>query len=245
MNIKIEKNNFVQHFKNRKSFTNEEIFSYFREIEHGIKRSTVNWRIYSLISQGILVRTARGIYELGSEKKFIHQILGKQKQISSEIKKNFPLVSYCLWNISAIKEFSQHIFNAEFLIIEVEREAVSSVYNSIKEFNINTFNNPSQDFMEEFVLSAGNSIIVKPLVSESPLISVIDIPVPSLEKILVDLVADTDIFFFLQGSEMLNIFGNAVEKYTINSDKLLRYAKRRGKDNKIRELINQINGNNK
>jgi hypothetical protein len=66
--------------------------------------------------------------------------------------------------------------------------------------------------------------------------------VPVIEKILVDLCADSDIFSFLQGSEMLNIFENALGKYTVNTNRLLRYAKRRNKEKDIRNILNQISG---
>ena len=39
-----------------------------------------------------------------------------------------------------------------------------------------------------------------------------------VEKLLVDLYCEKDLFYFLQGQELVNIFGNAFDKYTINSD---------------------------
>ena len=96
--------------------------------------------------------------------------------------------------------------------------------------------------MENFVLESKDAIVIKSLTSESPLQEVDNITVPAIEKILVDLYADSEIFFFLQGSEMLNIFTNALEKYTVNTDRLLRYAKRRNKREELKKILNQISG---
>lgn len=43
---------------------------------------------------------------------------------------------------------------------------------------------------------------------------------------------------------MLNIFESALGKYTVNRDRLLRYAKRRNKKEELQRILNQINGNN-
>ena len=98
--------------------------------------------------------------------------------------------------------------------------------------------------IENYVYASKEAIIVKALLSESPIQSAGGVPVQSLEKIMVDLYADSNLFLFLQGNELVNIFRNAFEKYTINRDKLMRYAKRRNKEKLMKIAINQINSNN-
>jgi len=63
--------------------------------------------------------------------------------------------------------------------------------------------------------------------------------VPALKKILVDLYADIDLFSFIQGNELFHITKNAIEKYSINYGKLLRYATRRAKKEEIISSINK------
>jgi len=43
---------------------------------------------------------------------------------------------------------------------------------------------------------------------------------------------------------MINIFANALGKYTVNTDRLLRYAKRRNKKEVLQRILNQISGKN-
>jgi hypothetical protein len=54
--------------------------------------------------------------------------------------------------------------------------------------------------------------------------------------ILADIFKDRE-FAYLQGNELLSVFRNAVEHYTINLSKLLRYADRKGKKEEIRSFI--------
>jgi hypothetical protein len=54
---------------------------------------------------------------------------------------------------------------------------------------------------------------------------------------LVDIFCDDNIFSAQQGSEMKYIFNEAFRKYTINENRLLRYAERRRKKE---DLINYL-----
>jgi len=61
---------------------------------------------------------------------------------------------------------------------------------------------------------------------------------PTLEKLLVDIQKDAD-FDYLQGAESLYMYQMAFDLYTINTQRLMRYAKRRGISQEIKELIYQ------
>ena len=243
MKIKFDKNIFVDYFRNQESFSNQDIYQYFFQMNPEIKKNTVNWRIWDLVAHRILTRIGRGIYTLGAERKFVHSITNKERKISKEIIKNYPYIKHCIWNLSAIKEFLQHIIGVNFIIVEIEREAVQSVYNYLKDSYANVFLEPSEYLLEDHVLNLKNSIIVKSLVSEAPVTKQEKVPVPDLEKILVDIVSEKELFYFLQGNEKINIFKNAIDKYTINYDKLKRYAKRRNSYDSIVATIKQINVN--
>jgi hypothetical protein len=231
-----------KYFENRESFTTNDVYGFFSQTQPSIKRATVNWRIYNLVQQGLLKRIGRGVYSLGKGNCFSPILTKKQKNIFTMVKKQFPLITFCCWHTSVLKEFFQHVSIYDFMLVEVERETIDAVFHFIKETNNNTFKEPSRDMMENFVLESKDAIVIKSLTSEAPLQKVDNITVPSIEKIIVDLYADSEIFFFLQGSEMLNIFTNALEKYTVNTDRLLRYAKRRNKGEELKKILAQING---
>jgi hypothetical protein len=144
-----------------------------------------------------------------------------------------------------LKEFFQHFAVYDFLLIETERETIDAVFHFIKETNKNTFKEPSRDMMENFVFDGKDAVIVKSLISEAPLQDADSVTIPTIEKILVDLVADSETFFFLQGHEMLNVFESAMGKYTVNTDRLLRYAKRRNKKEELQKILMQISGKTK
>jgi len=57
---------------------------------------------------------------------------------------------------------------------------------------------------------------------------------------LVDVFCDSLIFNAQQGSEMEIIFKESFEKYTVNENKMLRYADRRRKKKELNEYLNII-----
>lgn len=63
---------------------------------------------------------------------------------------------------------------------------------------------------------------------------------PTLEKLLVDILRDTD-FFYLQGSESDRIIENAFNLYTINSNRLFRYADRRKVKKELLSILENLN----
>lgn len=238
-----KKEDLIKYFKKHESFTTDDIHAFFAKAQPDINRSTVNWRIHELVSHGILKRTGRGVFAVGKEQGFLPVPGKKQKSISLKIKRRFPLINFCTWHTSVLNEFYHHIPARNSLIVEAERDAVEPVFYFLKESNRNTFKEPSRGIMEDFVFDSRDSVIVKGLISEAPLQTSDNVPVPALEKILVDLIAEDNIFFFLQGKELLSIFKNAFDKYTVNMDRLARYAGRRNKRDEVNKITARIAGN--
>lgn len=83
-------------------------------------------------------------------------------------------------------------------------------------------------------------ILVKPLVSEAPFIEEEDIPVPSMEKLLVDGLSDKD-FAALSTADQTKRFQSAFERYRMNTSKLQRYAARKGKKEEADGILSLMN----
>jgi hypothetical protein len=171
---------------------------------------------------------------------YLPEISNKEIKINSVIKKEFPFIKYCIWNSSILSEFLQHQSSFRFIVVEVEKDALESVFYSIKEIFNATFKKPAKEVVEEFISARQNSIIINSFVSEAPIQNIKNVPTSSIEKLLVDLYCEKNLFYFLQGNELVNIYKNAFDKYTVNQSKMLRYADRRRKKIQIDEFIKSI-----
>ncbi len=222
-NIDIDK--FVDYFESKESFRLQDIKDYFQRFKKDISRTTLDWWIYELKQRGILYRVGRGLYSLQEPIFFSPNIEKKLIKLYAWLVKEFPHLEICIWDTKWINQFMIHQIGRFYTLIEVEKEAVESVFYSLKEKGKNVFLNPSSDILYHYADSK-ESIIVKPLISEAPILRDNKVPTASLEKILVDLVSD-EIFEAYQGAELDNILENSFSHYSINEPKLLRYASRR------------------
>ena len=222
-------------FGNKEYFRMEDLFAFYQSFEPTIAKSTVNWRIHSLVKIDIINRIGRGKYKCGKESAFVPLISHKALKINSFMKTNFPYLNCIIWHISEINSVSQHLINKDTYYVEVERDATEVVFEKLRE----KFKYVLRGKANEDLYFGESVIVVRSLVTGSPTQLINNVPTTTIEKLLVDLFADKE-FEFLQGYELTHIFNNAFSKYTINIDKLLRYASRKAKREQITGFIKTI-----
>lgn len=212
------------------------MFKFYQQFEPEILKATVNWRVYELVKKEIIERIGKGRFRLGSGFLFTPDLNTKHFKINSIIKSKLTYSSFCIWGTSFVNEFVQHIPKNDFTLVDVERGTEESVFYALKEQFSNVFLTPSLELLNNIVYDVRKPLIVRTLVSEAPYREVRNIPVATLEKMLVDLFSD-DEFTYLQGNELTVIFKNAFEKYTINENKMFRYADRKRKKEALRKML--------
>jgi len=226
------------HFKSGISFETKDIVAFYKKNESNITQTAVNWRVYSLVQMGLLNRIGRGKFIIGEGKNFIPEVSPKMKTLNSKLKKEFPYLKICIWNTSALNEFMVHQPGRFYLLIEVEKDATQSIFYFLKEAKYSVFIDPTSDILEKYLPSEKESLIIRSLVSEAPLQNVKGINTASLEKMLVDVFCDNVLFSAQQGSEMRTLFKEALNKYSVNENRMLRYADRRGKKDSFTKYLN-------
>jgi len=231
---------FRENFKDKSVFETSDIVDYYCLTEKKLKRETANWRIYSLVQKGVLQRVGRGKFRFGQSANFIPEISPKLKSIYSKIVKNFPYSPVCVWCTSSFNEFMRHQLGRYYYLIEVEKDAAEAVFFSLKEKNLSVFFNPKQEILDKYIPENRDIYIVKALISEAPTQKVDEICTVSMEKMLVDVFCDKTLFATQQGAEMRTIFNEALGKYTVNQNKMLRYADRRKKRTELIIYLDSI-----
>jgi len=193
-----------------------------------------------LVEKGIIQRIGRGKYKLGQQKIFTPIISNENELLFSKLKEEFPYLNISIWSTKWLTPWMLHIPNKNKTIIEVEKGTEENVFYFLKDFNENIFLNPSDNILEKYAVANENIIIIKNLITDAPLQKIKETQTSSIEKILVDLIVDVEIFSEYQGADLENIIENAFEYNTINTDKMLRYASRRRKKTVVQQKINNI-----
>ncbi len=221
------------------TFSSTDLMEFYRTSEPEVKKTTVNWRIYNLVHKGILNRVGRGKFTFEKGDSYIPEISTKLNSVYKKIKSDFPFLNVCLWSTSVLNEFMIHQPGRYYQLIEVDKDAMESVFYYLKDRNYSVFMEPSEQLIRRYMMDEKEPWIVKSLVSEAPIQLVNGIPTVTIEKLLVDIFCDPVIFNAQQGSEMNQIFNEAFEKYTINESKMLRYANRRRKKMELDNYLNK------
>lgn len=231
------------HFQNQSKFSTSEIAAFYRTKEPELKKTTINWRIYSLVQEGVLTRIGRGKFTIGAERPYYPELTNKQISIFKKLKSEFPFISICVWGTSIINEFMRHQPGRFYQLIEVEKDGMESLFYFLKDKNMSVYMNPSPELINRYLIDEHEPWIIKSLVSESPTQQIKGVTTVTIEKMLVDIFCDPVIFNAQQGSEMDHIFKESIEKYTINENKMLRYASRRKKKFELDNYIKEISEN--
>jgi hypothetical protein len=215
---------------NKSRFTKQELESALAPyIENPTTRACC---IHDLKQKGVIHNIRQGLYAWEHKKKYIPHISERCKTLYTSIRKQLPYTTICMAETKWLNEFMRHQVFQNYLVIEIEREAMDTVFNKLRESGELAYLNPDAQVYKTYISITENPLIVKPLISESPLQLVDQINMPTLEKLLVDIISDKQTFS-TQETEAINIFKTAIEKYSINGNKMLRYASRRNKVNEV------------
>lgn len=206
--------------------------------EYGIKAVTARQYLSELSTSGNLTRIGRGEYALSSKQQFQYEPTDEVKAIYKELKTELPFTDFCVYDGSIFSSLQHHLSINHAIYVETNRDAVESVFARLKEKYKNVFRQPNSSFMYDYVDLRSQCVILKPLVTEAPLNNINGVKIPTLEKILVDILKDDDLDY-LRGAEQYYMYQMALDLYTVNYTKLLRYAKRRGISDTVNEILKQ------
>ena len=236
-------NKIPSYFKGHPSLSKTDLVGFILKDFPDLKESTINVYLSKLKKDGVLKNPTRGIYSLKSKGDFCPLVDVKLKRLFNKIKKEYPYVDFCVWNTLWLNDLMRHQPFKYYTIIELEKDTTQSVFYKLKDQNKQVFLEPDTETFDLYINNSDDVIIIKQLVSEAPLIETKNIVIPSLEKLLVDMIADTNLYAAQQG-ELDFIYGTAFEKFEVNQNKMKRYAQRRNKENEVEQLTNLTLANN-
>lgn len=217
------------------NFTLSELADHVRGQET-ISDSGILWHIRKLISQNKLSRLSRGLYGNLAKREFTPTHTEGLRKLYVDLSSEFRLIDVAVYSGQDISALQHHLSANNALYAEVTKDATEAVFHRLADKGIKTFHRPAGDFMNDYVDLSEPCVIVKPLVTESPLMKINGIRMPTLEKLMVDINADPD-FYYIQGIEAAYILDNAQALYHLNIPKMLRYASRRGIREKIQSYL--------
>lgn len=225
------------------TFHRKDLLRYIVDKYPGINEGTVDLQVNRLVSSGVLKRSGRGKYIVAENKlpEFVYLPSEQEQDIFLKLKTKFPFLDMCVWSPRVLASYMLHVPNIAYSFVDVEKDGMETVFHTLQDMRLgrNILFSPSAVDCERY-LSGTDSIVVRQLIGQSPLTEVNGCKVPRIEKILVDALGDNELSF-ADGTEIYNIYEYARERNNVNMSKLLRYASRRNRKDKVEHIINAIN----
>lgn len=209
--------------------------------DNKIPADSISVTLNMLVADGSIKRVGYGVYCLSpSKNEFSYPKDDKMNGLCGFINEKFPFADFCVWKPSVLSQFMQHIPKVGFILVDVEREAMEPVFHALQNFKTDSgvLLNPSAKEIEMYI-TGNEQIIVRPLVKEAPLYEIDECIFPTMEKMLVDAIGDKELAF-MQGNELYTIFENVSDTFTINRSRMIRYASRRNRKEKVEQILKTI-----
>jgi hypothetical protein len=245
---KIDETELRNTFSGFQSVQKSDLRNYYKQHSRAATEQSFRRFLYRLEKLQIIAPIGSGVYAFQGQtsmtttkKKHFSpnwsQELGK---LSRVFQYAFPYAQYLIWETRVLHEFMLLQPGQNFFVLETEKDVCESAFNLLsEEYPGRTFLDPTRLTMERYVLPQPDSILISRLVTEAPKKTARGIPFPKLEKILVDIFADEDIYYFFQGEELAHIIENAFSTYWISERTLFRYARRRKVSAKLHQFIRE------
>jgi hypothetical protein len=221
--------------------TREDLSKFFHELEPNLKKSTFSWRIFDLKKHNIISDLKTGVYTLNLKEQFAPDLSEEIRSIYNLIVQQYDPNFSIIWDTIWLNDLTELQATSSQIILEIEKGLMDSVFYALKDEGYSElYIKPDESTTARYISEAKHPIIIKPFVSRSPVQLIENVKVPALEKVLVDLYCDEQVYFAYQGHQMEIIYRNAAARYTLNFSKLLNYAKRRKREEGVKTLLKEV-----
>jgi hypothetical protein len=240
MTDKLRSVEIQQKFGELPGFTIGDLRRFYVEGEPGLNENTLLSRIFYLKKKGLISNAGRGRYTLQKRSAF-HLVPGDDEKLwHSRITAQFPHIRCSVWSSKSLDSWLGMDTGTAQIIVEADRDATVPVFNLLKEHTTSVFLSPDRILLQRYIPMHDNPVIVIPLITEAPLDEHSVIPMPTAEKLIVDILAEPILLARYQGKVMRDFITRVMRNYQVNRDRLGRYAARRNKKERLKVILREL-----
>ena len=224
----------MQKLSDSESYSRNELQQIFLTVRSDLSDSAFRWILYRLVREHKLFKADYDSYGT-VEKKFLPEYLpvysNEADTLMRYIEKKYPDLCFVVFESTLLNEFLNQQIAQNTIYLQVDKNISSYIFDEVKENYPGTvLLNPDKNELIKYWKK--DCLIVLDLISQAPLSKSSPHKI-SIEKMLVDIIAEKSISSSFSSSELPFIFGNALKSYQTDRHKIIRYAGRRGKLDKV------------
>ena len=205
-------------------------------VAYGMNVQQSKYDLQKKLDHGTVVKIGWNTYSANKEKRrYTYKYSTEAIDVVTLIESNYYDLDFRIFELRQLNPFVNHLIALNTIFVSVENEMIDFVFDTLyRTFPGKTMLKPSLEMYYRY--QQENEIIVTRLPSEAP--KGFEHPWESrLEKIVVDILVDKLISGVIPNSEKQRIINSAYSDYLVDEATMIRYAKRKGAEKKLREAL--------
>lgn len=224
--------------KDDRTYTRNDLIEVFRKENGDLNDSTFRWMLYNMLLNNRLFKVGYDEYTISEQhvlpefRPFYTEDVLKVKGMLEE---KYPELSFVMFESVVLNEFLNQQIAQNTVYVQVEKDLSAYIFDTLKkELGGMVLYKPNRTEFTRYWTRG--CVVVLELISQAPLSPAQPHEI-TMEKMLVDIIADKSIEATYSPAELPDIFRNARKNYRVNIKKMNRYAGRRGKSEIIQRYM--------
>ena len=221
-----------------RTYSRNDLIEVFRKENKELNDSSFRWLLYNLQLHNRLFRVGYDEYTT-SEQHVLPEYRPLYTEEALKVKKlledKYPELSFVIFESVALNEFLNHQIAQNTVYVQVEKDLSTFIFDALKQ-DLGGMILYKPNRMEFSRYWTRGCVVVLELISQAPLSSTQPHEI-TIEKMLVDIIADKSIEATYSPGELPEIFRNIRKNYRVDAKKMNRYAGRRGKAKLIKKFM--------
>lgn len=220
------------------TYSRDDLFKMFRSEKKDLRDSAFRWTLYNLLREQKLFKIDYDTYTTDRpQTRPLYRPLysDKAKTVIKSLEGKYPALEFVVFESVLLNEFLNHQIAQNTIYVQVEKEVSSYIFDVLQEeYSGRVLYKPGKKDLDRYWTR--DCLIVLELISQSPLSKEAPHEM-TVEKMLVDLMAEKSMAATFSPSELPFVFEGVMESYQVDKRKMNRYAGRRGKASEIKMFM--------
>ncbi len=220
----------LQKLSNNTAYCRDDLFRVFRSEKQDLSDAAFRWTLYNLLQEKRIFKIDYDTYvtvKPHSLPIYRPYYSVKAKALMGMLEEKYPDLNFVIFESTLLNEFLNHQIAQNTIYVQAEKDVSSYIFDTLQEeYKGRVLYRPGKTDFDRYWTQ--DCIVVLDLISQTPL-SQEEPHEITIEKILVDIVAEKSIAATFSPAEVPFVYENVIRSYQVNRRKVQRYAGRRGK----------------
>ena len=210
-------------------YSHQELIKMLKSDYPHMCETSCHWAVYGMLKNGDITKIARNVYVVQNEReKPVYRPAYSElaAKLIAQISDKYPSVHFTVFETALMNDFLNHLVAQNTVFVQAEKDISIFIFRFLQELGYeHLLYKPNKT--DYALYWEKDCIVVTDMISEAPLSASAPHEI-CLEKMMVS------------KSEYPEVLKQAMETYHIEPTKMMRYARRRGREDEMKKILEEI-----